>query len=523
MIDTIVLRVHGVVKYAEFLQFLMQYPQAIRRQTGLVLNPGDFRLGVTMIQFNDRLRQTYMLNGKVMTSSHYSVAFFCPEGADYIELNMSIPKVVYGTNIMQFIPHLHETQKRYPAHVYSKVSEVQDIAYDRLRIFFDRFFQQYFTGHKIDEGDIEIRRIDICYNQIFQSKDDALTYLEYQKRLRKSRMRANAANMCDWATSVFYKSERYSCKIYHKGTEYVSSKGEKNEHQKVNQREKSLIFDVDSLQNLADRTLRYEMTIRSGYMSYLFNKKLFRNSCPIHEVLIDKAKEADNKKRRYLRNSKEEDCLTDYDKKVLDWYQSMLTRRVKFYLKVSDKTKKYNRETIGLKTRALALSSHEDDLVQFSDNTNQTKRGFTFHNKSRFNRKLYDVLCGEFWKFFNQFQVAEANSMDHFENALVEYNNSIDLIGRSDGFNKAGKKIKQGPFLHIAALLQKNGYSWDELAINLKWNRTTLWRWRTKLEKLGWHKEQVANVKIAGSKDFQNYFFCVNYEHIIPHFNIYFK
>jgi hypothetical protein len=523
MIDTLVIRVHGREKYTDFMQYLLQYPSAVLRKQGLIIDPGDFRLNVSMVQFNDNLRRTYTLNGKVMTSSHYSVAFFAPEGADYVELNVSIPKAVHGTNIMQFVPHPWETHERFPAYTYGNKQAIQDVAYDRLRPFIERFFHRYFTQHNVEPEDIEIRRMDICFNQIFHSKKEALTMLEYQKRLRKSRLRPNAANMCDWATSVFYKSERYSCKIYHKGTEYQSSKGEKKEHQKANERHKSELFKIDDLQDLADRTLRYEMTIRNGYMSYLFCKNLFRKKCPIHAVLVDKAKEADNKKRRYERDRKLEDRLTPYEWKVLKWYQSALTRRVKFFLEVSDKTKRYNSETVGLKTRALALASHESDLMQFSDNTNKTKEGFTFHNKARFNRALYDCMCRQFWKFFDEFQVSEATTLEEFDNALVEYNNCVDMMYDSDGLKNKAKRIKPGPFLQIAALLQKNGFSWDELAIQLKWSRSTLWRWRKKLEKLGWSKEKVSTVKIAASKDFQAYFFAVVYQGVMPQFNIYFK
>jgi hypothetical protein len=65
---------------------------------------------------------------------------------------------------------------------------------------------------------------------------------------------------------LLYVTKRYSFKIYHKGTEFT--KHDKKELIKCNPTGESL----DSLQDIADKILRYEVTFRKAQIDYLFEQ-----------------------------------------------------------------------------------------------------------------------------------------------------------------------------------------------------------------------------------------------------------
>ena len=55
--------------------------------------------------------------------------------------------------------------------------------------FIDCFLRNEFCLDKIDYKDVEINRMDVCFNQVFQSNEAALLYLKYQKRITKKHSR----------------------------------------------------------------------------------------------------------------------------------------------------------------------------------------------------------------------------------------------------------------------------------------------------------------------------------------------
>ena len=105
--------------------------------------------------------------------------------------------------------------------------------YKRLINFIQNFFKREFMLPDIvDLSLVEINRIDLAFNQVFEDKQAALQYLEYQKKIRKKNIRVNSNNFRDYETSLMYITKRYSLKIYHKGTEYA--RNDIKEHEKIN-------------------------------------------------------------------------------------------------------------------------------------------------------------------------------------------------------------------------------------------------------------------------------------------------
>lgn len=189
-------------------------------------------------------------------SSHYSISYLVNHDRDFIEFNLSLPKYFYSTNVLQYINY-YDTE--YQATYYSLIS------------FFDHFFKRFIITTP-DFSDVEIRRIDLCYNQFFIDKSSALSYLEKQKALLAKHARSSKNNYRNYQTSLFYVTGRYSFKIYHKGTEFKAH--DLKELYKSN----PLEFDFDFLTYHADRILRYEMTIRNSYLNYILKQDILKTS-----------------------------------------------------------------------------------------------------------------------------------------------------------------------------------------------------------------------------------------------------
>lgn len=71
-----------------------------------------------------------------------------------------------------------------------------------------------------------------------------------------------------------YTTQRYSEKIYHKGSEY--KKNDLKHHRRINNEKGVQIFNIEKIQDFADRILRYELTLRNEELNYLFKTNLFR-------------------------------------------------------------------------------------------------------------------------------------------------------------------------------------------------------------------------------------------------------
>jgi hypothetical protein len=190
-----------------------------------------------------------------IASSHYNLSYVYNAAQDYLEFNFAVPKYKYGTNILQFI--------RYN-------SQSCETTYELLNQFINEWVKKHFL-QEIDFADLELRRLDLCYNQFFNSKNDALTYLSEQKELLKKHARSTKNDYRNYETSLMYMTKRYSFKIYHKGTEF--KKHDKKELIKKNRTGEHLDF----LQDTADRILRYEVTFRKAQINYLFEQAQLHN------------------------------------------------------------------------------------------------------------------------------------------------------------------------------------------------------------------------------------------------------
>lgn len=313
--------------------------------------------------------------------------------------------------------------------------------FDWLNQFLDRFIHDWFEGLEIDKKDIEIARIDIAYNQIFNSKEDALKYLEFQKRIKKSYIRENSNYKADWSTSIFLSTERYGAKIYHKGSEYKSKNGERSHHLKINKEKKETIFQVEDvtdddgnvlkegLQSFADRILRYEITYRKSYMSSIFKKHLFANRCPFLKSMRHEYKVVSKLKKkceRELEKAGKGKKLTDRQKQfymtafialpkekkdLFFQYEAILNKRNSFKLEISKEDKKGN-------------STIED--ICFREKFNPV-----IPLNALFTRELLHEMFKIFLHFMDEFEIKKLDKFEDTTQKVIQYNMQIEKHNES--------------------------------------------------------------------------------------------
>jgi hypothetical protein len=259
MIDTINFKLNNVSKYPitrtqyEARSTSGETTFAVDESTGEIFNNSKVR--AIMYHDSDTIIPLSKRAKLHIASSNYLLSYFYNITGDFINFEFSIPKYMYGTNIIQFIRYFNQDS---------------GTIYDMLMEFMRDFFQKH-TYDAIDFKDVELTRIDLCYNQFFMSKLDALKYLQGQKELLQKNSRTSKNKYRTYETSLLYVTKRYSFKIYHKGEEFKVN--DRKELAKKNPTGHS----ITELQDISNKILRYEVTFRKAQIDYLFEKNEFHN------------------------------------------------------------------------------------------------------------------------------------------------------------------------------------------------------------------------------------------------------
>src|SRR5215204_2775726 len=114
MIDTVILRIHGVKKYRSIIKTLDLLSNKGFTTTSAKVDGKELRKLTDNGHKLDHALDILKMNGSgeylVKTqfakhqnaSNHYNFAWMANHTADYIEFNFSIPKYVYGSNVLMF-------------------------------------------------------------------------------------------------------------------------------------------------------------------------------------------------------------------------------------------------------------------------------------------------------------------------------------------------------------------------------------------------------------------------------------
>ncbi|MEB0302870.1 phage/plasmid replication protein [Mucilaginibacter sp. 5C4] len=363
-------------------------------------------------------------------SSNYNLSYFYNITQDFITFEFSIPKYMFGTNILQFIK-------------YFKQDSVT--IYNYLLDFVKGFFIKH-TYDIINMADVELLRLDLCYNQFFNSKVDALRYLGEQKELlQKFAMSSKNKYRC-YDSSFIYTTKRYSFKIYHKGEEFKIH--DRKELAKKNPTGHSL----KDLQEIADKVLRYEVTFRKAQIDYLFEKN------ELHTKYVSFLKNENARKSFRLTNR------IFYDKCITFCEQS--------------------------KHFVFAHVSQHDAIEK------QTVA---------FDSTIFAVMFNFFWDIVKKYQLDRKTSLGEVKDKIIELNNKRDTA-TSKGLR--GKLSYNNNMLMALTLLTEHT-TLDELRRSGLFGRSSFFVYQKKLKELGiTSNNRITDMAIPflDYSDYQHYF-----------------
>lgn len=251
MIDTITIRIHNATQY-NLYEYFNRPDIGVTHVTGAVQDGKIDTSLLSGIYYNDTDKFLVIRRmGRLYNpSSNYYIGVRCNPGDNFVDLEYSCPKWTYGHNVAQLIDYWEQD-----------AAKCFQVLTRHLVSFFDRHIPA-----KIEDGDIEIRRIDLCYNQFHETKEDALSYIEHLKPGFSRLARSNGSVPVPYDTGIHFTTRRMSFKVYHKGTEF-----RKNDYYKLLENHKPGM-DIEATAAAADRILRYEVTFRHSGLNYQFHQ-----------------------------------------------------------------------------------------------------------------------------------------------------------------------------------------------------------------------------------------------------------
>lgn len=149
---------------------------------------------------------------------------------------------------------------------YYKGNNVEMIWPSELPTILEKFYQElcFHLGIVLpDYTTWPIHRLDLCYNWIFQNKEEAEMVMGFLQRIDYPRKKKGT-----YDTSVMHVGPSYSLKFYLKGSEFKAH-DLKDEDFKT----KHTPRRISELISWADRTVRYEIGFRKKYLQELFGYK----------------------------------------------------------------------------------------------------------------------------------------------------------------------------------------------------------------------------------------------------------
>lgn len=317
MIDTIEIHLHDLDRHYDIVKAIDPHITRNGVTRKLVERPheeeSDFYQKLSMkpvVNMHNLGQEIYLASWTNLQSNHKNVATMIDWKRKLIRFNLSIPKFLYGNNIQMFIPNPWDRNFKGYGEDAMKFFSVD--MYGPLVKFIRTFFDRMFPNYHVDYDCVFLNRIDLCYNQVFNSKKEALEYLAWQKKSQRKHSREIVKEKRNYEFGITFVSPGYySEKIYHKGTEYSSKLGDRGWHVEKNRLLKKQVYDVDAYQELADKILRYEFTFHSRGMDMFFKDKVFRRNDKVWRNLKD-----DIKLLAHFRNETGNLFNPDKDKKA---------------------------------------------------------------------------------------------------------------------------------------------------------------------------------------------------------------
>jgi hypothetical protein len=201
--------------------------------------------------------ESLILNGQIKVPSHeYNMHFRVFE--ERVEIEFSIPKFLYGTNVLQLLQHVK--RKAEP--------------YEMLVLSLKKVFSEIFFNVPIHWGAVELLRWDVCFNQVFPSREISLKALKYIKLKHQSK-----GDRLNYEYGLVQLTKSNYLKIYHKGEEF-----HKHDIYKYNG------LYLRELSAISNRVLRYEKKYTRKNISYAYNMHFKYREHPDRKKYLEQKK-----------------------------------------------------------------------------------------------------------------------------------------------------------------------------------------------------------------------------------------
>ena len=482
MIDTLVIRLHDLNKYSPLIKELeLEQNKGYTLKTGKVepekiqqLRSAGYspKQIITYLESSKKRAGDFIIKSeakhRVNKSSHYSFTYFHDWTRDFVEFNFSVPKYLYGSNVLQFVEHFWD--QYYKLWENSTFQENMEKAPYYIMKFIKYFFWSEFILHKVDFRDVEINRIDISYNQVYNSAADVKQAFELLKNRTKKNSRDEEGTKRVYGSTIMFVTAGYSAKIYCKGPDY--KKHELKEHLKINEKKGFQYFQIEKFQAFADRMLRYEITFRPAEINYLYKHNIYRKNCPQFKIDYKNYKRIDATKQRNKRISEKIGTLPTSEK--------TLYRKLHPYQFISDNDKKTYRYVSNLLSRKplFMMAIEKGDDISNHVTTNYIS------DKALFSEEIIWICLQKLLSFVKEFQVKELPNEEIIGLLIDKYNSTAKV------------KLQKAKMFQMYLLLVKHG-SFREAAKTNRYSKATLYRYVSKFKKIG-----ITTHRIAPSDDY---------------------
>ena len=249
-------------------------------------------------------------------------------------------------------------------------------------------------------------------------------------------------------------------------------------------------FDTDYLQKFADRILRYEISIRNGYMSSVYKQKVFKSKNRIYQEEKKEYKQLHSRSKAGQELSK----LNQKEREFYKLFKKNLQRTHKFY--------------------PFLTSLEEEEL---NDLPIQSEMNIAWSTGQPFTRNLMIALLKDFWQKVTDFQPKESLSINELGRRIDEKNNNAKMrkakfkdvenyFDPKEMKKTCGTGLSKNKILMIAEML-KIYSSFDEIEKLGRHDRTTIWRWKKQFEALGYSRNAITDyIPIPVKNDFESYY-----------------
>ncbi len=442
-------------------------------------------------------------------SSTYDAYFRIDYQKNEVSFNLSIPKAIYGTNVIQFVPHAIENENvdrlEFDNVVYKNNAGV---LLKRLLKFMRSFITISFLDYSqfIQMSDVRIDRLDLCYNQIFPDKESALSYINYMKKIRKPRVNDKTKDITQYKTSVYIVTQFYTFKIYHKGTEF--EKNDMRELEKINElrkkQDKKPRYNIQSdqmegLKDYADRLVRYEVEFRSKFLTYLFRKHLFRKDCKKWKEIKKLSNAFSSYERIYKTSLKKKEGI-ERKAYLENFYVGNSFPYVSYKEIVNDK--KNVAKMLKAKTLMMNKASFTLDISEAHKEYNRLTKNEYFYDKNFMLKKeaifgtgMLKIMLSKFYSMVKAYQVTNIADEESLIKDIVQYNMNCNLLGQ--------KKINISKIRKYLVLMET--YSIKDMVEMKIIDRSTAYRLEKQLEKFGYSGRSVAKNLHEGDLNFYEY------------------